>query len=139
RVTVAEVYQRPGEGLFEQQIAGQAAAGAPGAADATEQCAHTYRQCIDVAGGDVVQPLGRRDHQRIDRPQRHPHLLHHLRRNASEDVVDALQLLDVYHQLVEKDARQRVTGDLSQRRIAVAATPRVLLAHAPHADDEDAL
>ena len=60
-------------GDFEQQVARQRRAArvvaAARHAHAAQQRADRHRQAAQVLGGDVVEPLARRDHQHVDRPQ----------------------------------------------------------------------
>ncbi len=140
RVAHAERDQLARVRRLEQQVAGKRGAARVVAltrdAEAAEHGADRQRQALQVASGDVVESLARRDHQHLDRLQ--AGLGERARRQQRKRRVDSLQPLDVDRERVEEDVRQRVAGDLRQIRIFAAAGAFARrLVHPAGTDDKD--
>ena len=82
-VLITEIHQRPGVGRLEEQVAGESTTPAIHRPQTTQQRSHRPRQGAGMTRGQVIEPLGRGDDQRLHRPQckltTRPQLIRHFR------------------------------------------------------------
>src|SRR5512135_2539603 len=139
RVLIAKVDQRAAKRLLEEQVTRQVGARTAKRAGGPQQETDSTRQLVQEPRRDALDRLRGRDEQHFDRAQLDAGPREPLGRDRAQRTVDALQALDIDHQAIEKDAVQRVAGDLRERRIDVRARARLVERLPAGADDQYAV
>ena len=75
--------------------------------------------------------------QHLDRSQAHALFVPNFFGNERQGMVDAVHAFQVDRHAVEKNAGQRMAGDLRQRGIDLGARPGILVGHAPCSDHQN--